>query len=153
MASPPNLQRHLAGLRTAVKELPQVAAKELDDLADEAHDKQQAPDGTPWKPVVTKKEAAGSTYDERVGRFRTRGRFAAGRGPGRPFDPQHHIQYHPVVRGEKVMLSSDHPAAGYSRWGTRHMSARGQVPGRNDSLGWWMERLIKVLRKRLGKVG
>lgn len=126
MPAPPNLQRHLAGLRTAVKELPQVAARELDDLADQAHALQLAPDGSRWEP--TKKD-------------------------GQPFDAQHHIQYHPVVRGEQVMLESDHPAAGYSRWGTRKMKARPQVPGRNDSLGWWLGRLIKVFRKRLGRVG
>lgn len=124
MAQLPNLQRRLEEVRGAVKALPQVAARELDQLADQAHDQQQAPDGTRWAP--TKKD-------------------------GRPFDPQHHIQYHPVVRGEKVMLESDHPAAGYSRWGTRHMDARGQVPGRNDSLGWWLERLIKAFRKVLAR--
>jgi len=124
MPAPPNLQRRLEEVRGAVKALPQVAARELDQLADQAHDQQRAPDGSRWKPVQE-------------------------HGQSRPFDPQHHIQYHPVVRGEKVMLSSDHPAAGYSRWGTRHMSARGQVPGRNDSLGWWLERLAQAFRKVL----
>ena len=125
MGAPPNLQRHLAGLRTAVKELPQVAARELDDLADQAHALQLAPDGSRWAP--TKKE-------------------------GRPFDAQHHIQYVAVVRGETVTLESDHPAAGFSRWGTRNMEARGQVPGRGGALGWWLKHLLGTFRQHLGKV-
>ena len=126
MPAPPNLQRRLEEVRGAVKALPQVAARELDQLADQAHDKQRAPDGTRWKPVRD-------------------------HGQRRPFDPQHHIQYHPVVRGEKVMLESNHPAAGYSRWGTRKMSARPQVPGRSGELGWWLPLIMAAFRKVLAR--
>jgi hypothetical protein len=151
MAMPPNLHRRLSEVRAAVRELPGVAAAQLGDLVDQAHEEQRAPDGTAWKPVLTRREARGAKYDARVGRFRVRGRFAPGRGPGRSFDPQHHIQYRPVVRGDKAMLESDHPAAGYSRWGTRKMEARPQVPGRNAGLGWWLEPLILALRGRLAR--
>lgn len=125
MPAPPNLQKHLAGLRAAVKELPQVAARELDQLADQAHAEQRAPDGSRWAP--TKKD-------------------------GRPFDEHHRIQYQASVHGETVTLKSNHPAAGFSRWGTKYMEARGQVPGRGGGLGWWLNPLILAFRTRLGKV-
>lgn len=153
MGAPPNLAARLQQVKAAVRELPQIAARQLDQLADQAHAKQMAPDGTHWKPVVTKKEAAGATFDEGVGRFRVRGRFAAGRGPGRDFDPQHHIQYHPRLVGSQVQLVSTHRAAPFARWGTPRMAARPTVPGRNDSLGWWLPLILQALRLRLSKEG
>lgn len=146
MAAPPNLQRHINEMRAAVRQLPGVAAGTMEDLAARGNQEQRAPDGSAWRPVLTQREDKGAKYDEKVGRFRVGGRFARGRGAGRGFDPHHHIRYYGVVEGERALLRSYHPAAAFSRWGTKHMPARPQVPGRDDSLAFWLPILLAALR-------
>lgn len=111
-----SLQQRLVVVQAAVQQLPGVAAAAAEQLLDQDQARQRAPDGSRWKRVE-----------------------------GRNFDPQNHIRYGVAVRGAKVVLESDHPAAPFTRWGTRHMVDRAKVPGRQGGAAWW-PRILGALR-------
>lgn len=113
-----NLQRRLGVVQRAVRELPGVAAGAARDLLAEDQAKQRAPDGSRWKRTTE----------------------------GQPFDREVHIQYTVQLRPEGVVLESEHRAAGFSRWGTRKMTARPKVPGRAGA-GAWLPKILKALRR------
>ena len=152
-----NLQAHLAKVRKAAERLPEVAAKELERLTARTQQEQAGPDGERWAPVMRGKDtgpAKGAKYDEVAKRWRIRGRFATGAqlaGLG-AFDPSNHIQYKAFRDSQGVGLRCNHPAARYTRFGTKHMVARPKVPnGQDDSL--WLDALLVPLRKTLGGRG
>lgn len=95
-----NLQRHLDQVRAALRDLPAVALAALLRVSEEAARDRRSPEGAAWPPDKD----------------------------GRPFDPQGHIRYEPVARGYLVEMRSTHPAARFSRTGTRTMAARPKVP-------------------------
>lgn len=115
-----NLQQHIGRVQQAVQRLPQVAAGELGALQVATQTQQRAPDGSRWKRTV--------------------------RG-GLRFDRFNAIRYEVLVLPPGlVLLQSAHPAAAYSRWGTRYMTARPKVPN-GTGLGWWQPRILRALRK------
>lgn len=121
MPAPPNLQARLDQIRGAVRALPQVAERELVDLSAQSQARQVGPDGKPWARVQ-----------------------------GRNFDPSNHIRYEPFRDGDMVGMQSSHPAARFTRFGTRHMQARPKVPGAGG-LGWWAQPMILAFRGVLAR--
>lgn len=113
-----NLQKRLGVVHAAVKQLPGVAAGAAEQLLAADQAAQRAPDGSRWR--KTKQ--------------------------GGPFDPANHIRYTVAVRAGQVMIESDHPAAPFTRWGTRHMVDRAKVPGRRGGAAWFAK-ILQALRR------
>lgn len=117
-----NLQKRLGAVQAAVRELPGVAAGATEKLLQQGQAAQRAPDGSRWKKTTE----------------------------GRPFDQAGHIRYTVAVRQGQVVLESDHPAAAFSRWGTRKMVARPKVPGVGGGAAWF-PKILQALRRWQGR--
>jgi len=113
-----NLQKRLAVVHKAVQQLPGAAANAAEQVLQQEQAAQRAPDGSRWKRTTQ----------------------------GQPFDAQNHIRYRVLLRGAQVVMESDHPAAPFTRWGTRHMEDRAKVPGKRGKAAMFQS-ILKSLRK------
>lgn len=144
-----NLQKRLQVVHKAVEQLPTVAAETTEKLMDQDQAAQRAPDGSRWVPTKAGAAAKGAVFDEKAQRYRIRGRFATG-AQLRPFDPGNHIRYEVAVRNGQVVLESSHPAAAFTRWGTKKMPARPKVPGAKGGAAWF-PKILQALRRWHGR--